>query len=334
MDGITEALLENSKAAIMGCIEIHNKPNFSYRYEVCTILAINGWELLLKAYINENCPDIRIIRKDNTSKPFLDCLSIVSSKTGKDFRPTDENLKRLYDFRCHIIHFYKDSLDSIIYSLLSMSVTFYNDFSKLHFNVDLTESSNLILLPIGFKPLLSPIDFLSNKSEIEKSSLFVQDFIKSIITSTETLHAEGLRDSIFSSFNMAVVNENRVKNADIIAGITKDSSESKLTVPNILSDVIITDDVNAKKIRIEEQSLFLTKYKLTYSDVVDDCRILYSDFKQNAKFNRIMSDLKSNDNYHKKRYLDIINKTGSGKDFYSSDIFNELEKHYTKTVTN
>ena len=34
---------------MVAAIEIYNKPGFPYRNESFTILAINGWELLLKA---------------------------------------------------------------------------------------------------------------------------------------------------------------------------------------------------------------------------------------------------------------------------------------------
>ncbi len=45
----SEELLERAIAATLAAIEIYNKPNFLYREETFTILAINGWELLLKA---------------------------------------------------------------------------------------------------------------------------------------------------------------------------------------------------------------------------------------------------------------------------------------------
>ena len=48
---IALSLLRNSKTAMFAAIEIHNKPVFTYRYEVTTMLVINAWELLLKAYI-------------------------------------------------------------------------------------------------------------------------------------------------------------------------------------------------------------------------------------------------------------------------------------------
>ncbi len=116
---IAESLVENSKSAIIGCVELHNKPIFPYRYEICTILAINGWELLLKAYIAQNHPEIKLIRKDNYSKPFEECVSFMSSQLGKPFLAIEENLNRLYEYRCHIIHFYKENIDTILYSLFS-----------------------------------------------------------------------------------------------------------------------------------------------------------------------------------------------------------------------
>jgi hypothetical protein len=262
MNAITESLIENSKSAIIGCVELHNKPVFNYRYEVCTILAINGWELILKSYIAENCPEIKLIRKDGSSKPFDECVAAVSNKIGVKFRATEENLNKLYEYRCHIIHFYKDKIDTILYSLLHKSILFYNNFLKTHFNIDLAEETNLMLLPIGFKPFASPVDFLSKQSELEKSSNAVQTFIRSIVTSTERLINEGIEDSILTGFNIAIINENRIKNADIIAGITKNESESKLSISNVLGAIKITNDENAKKVIIEEESLFKTRFKI------------------------------------------------------------------------
>ena len=128
MKNITEALLENSKAAIISCIELHNKPLFTYRYEVCVILVINAWELLLKAYIAQNHSEVRLIQKDGHSKPFEECVSFVASILGKSFMAIEENLNIIYDFRCHIIHFYKDNIDPILYTLLHKNIIFYNSF--------------------------------------------------------------------------------------------------------------------------------------------------------------------------------------------------------------
>lgn len=329
MNAITESLIEHSKSAIIGCVELHNKPVFRFRYEVCTILAINGWELLLKAYIAENHSDIKLIRKDGTSKSFEECVSFVSSQRGFDFRAVEENLNKLYEFRCHIIHFYKDQIDTILYSLLHKSIIFYNNFLQTHFNVDLAEETNLMLLPIGFKPFATPVDFLSKQSDLKDSSNAVQMFIKSIITSTENLIKEGIEESILTNYNIAVINENRIKNADIIAGITKDETVSKLSVPNVLGSFKVTNDESAKKVNIQEETLFKTIYTIPYYGVIKQARSMFSDFKQGARFNRIMREIKQNPSIHRKRFLDVVNKTGIGKDYYSTEVFLELGKHFT-----
>lgn len=329
MKPLSESLLENSKSAIMSCVELHNKPTFNYRYEICTMLCINGWELLLKAYINEDFPSVRLILKDGTTKPFEECVKFVSSQKGTSFRTTEENLMRLYDFRNNIIHFYKENIGVILYSLIHKSILLYNSFLKENFNIDLADETNLYLLPIGFKPFTNPVDFLRNDSDLSKSSNAVTTFIKSIVDSTTLLESEGVDEAILTGFSVAVVNENRIKNADIIVGITKDKNEAKVLISNDLGMYNITNDAAAKKIQIEEESLFKTIYVLSYYQVRNKCHEIFSDFKQNAKFNKIMKSLKDNPTFHKKRYLDFVNKTGVGQDWYTHAIFEELKKNYT-----
>ena len=46
---IYESLIDKSLGSMLSAIEIYNKPDFKYREETFVILAINSWELLLKA---------------------------------------------------------------------------------------------------------------------------------------------------------------------------------------------------------------------------------------------------------------------------------------------
>ena len=48
------SLLDKSINSMLSAIEIYNKPNFSYREETFAILAVNSWELLLKAILLKN----------------------------------------------------------------------------------------------------------------------------------------------------------------------------------------------------------------------------------------------------------------------------------------
>src|ERR1700690_1799047 len=110
---IEMALLGNAKSAMFAAIEIHNKPIFPYRYEVCTLLVVNAWELALKAYIAKKVKSVRLIKKDGTAKPFVECIACVSSELGKTFDPIRYNLEILYDYRNNIAHFYSEDMDVI-----------------------------------------------------------------------------------------------------------------------------------------------------------------------------------------------------------------------------
>lgn len=134
---IAKSLVANSKSAILSAIEIHNKPLFPYRYEICVLLIINAWELLLKAYIYKFIPPAKLFKKDGTTKTFDECLSCVLSTLGEKFSASYESITLLYRYRNSIAHFYSEDIDLIIFSLIKPNVSFYAKFLKEHFKVDL-----------------------------------------------------------------------------------------------------------------------------------------------------------------------------------------------------
>lgn len=333
MKEILDKLLLNSKSSQLACIEIHNKPIFPFRYELCAILNINSWELLLKSFIIKHYPKVKVIYADGTTKPFDECLAFVAGELGKDFSVVRQNLEKIYEYRCNTIHFYQDDIDILLFSLLSKNILLYHEFLLKYFGIDIASETNLILLPIGFKKPVSPIDFLSNASQIEKSSKAVQSFVKSIIKSTEQISDEGIEDSIMFSFKMSLINESRIKNADVVAAITKDKKKAAIGVENVIGKFVLADDENeegVKRIKIDEDNLFRTVYTQTYHDVTETCKKLFSDFKLNNAFNSKLKKLKNKPQFHKPRYLNLDNPKGGVKDYYSEKIYDELAKEYNK----
>jgi hypothetical protein len=71
MKSRSKQVLDKSIDAMISAIEIYNKPSFNYREEAFSILAINSWELLLKARIlqldgkNRLAAIIKYYRKKN-----------------------------------------------------------------------------------------------------------------------------------------------------------------------------------------------------------------------------------------------------------------------------
>ena len=176
---VSAALLGNAKSAMFAAVEVHNKPIFKYRYEVCTLLVINAWELVLKAYINNHLKSVTLIRKDGTTKPFLECIACVSSAMGKSFEPSRHNLEILYEYRNRVAHFYPDDLEIVVLGLLKASVLFC-EFIETQFDEKLYEEANLLLLPIGFTKPISPLDFISDQSAAKNCSGEVKAFLEFI----------------------------------------------------------------------------------------------------------------------------------------------------------
>lgn len=327
---LDSALLGNAKSAIFAAVEVHNKPIFPYRYEVCTLLVVNAWELALKAYIAKNLESVRLVRKDGTAKPFSECVSCVSSEIGKSFDPVRYNLEILYEYRNKIAHFYRENLDIVVLGLLKASVVFFTQFVEAHFGEKLYEEANLILLPIGFTKPISPLDFISNQSSAKHCSDEVKGFLGSIKKSAEALQAQGVEDSIIINYSLTLVNESRIKNADLTAAINNAIPQSNvIVVHNMISGATLTNDPSAKEVRLSEETVFCTVFTESYGDVVRTARVRFDDFIQNERFNRIMRELKKNPAIKRTRLLDPRNPEGGRKDFYHRRIYEELARYYT-----
>ena len=80
---ILNNLIKNSISAYYAAIEIHNKPQISYRYETVTLLIINAWELALKAYMRKYVKNRSIFTKDNHTISIDKTLSYVSEHLNK-----------------------------------------------------------------------------------------------------------------------------------------------------------------------------------------------------------------------------------------------------------
>jgi hypothetical protein len=268
--------------------------------------------------------------EDGTTKPFPECVACVASDLGKVFEPTRYNLEILYEYRNKVAHFYPDDLDIVVLGLLKCSVLFFTEFIETHFGDKIYEEVNLILLPIGFTKPVSPLDFISNRSAAKDCSEGVRTLLRMIAKSSEALQAQGINDSVVVNYSMALFNESRIKNADLIAAISNATpQESVLVVHNVIARANFTTDPSAKQIRLSEESIFSTIFTETYGDVLATCRKMFGDFSQNARFNTIMQELKKDPNLRKRRPLDPKTPDGCGKDFYNKRIYDQLATHYT-----
>lgn len=324
---VVKSLLKNAEAALFASIEIHNKPIFSYRYEVCTILIINAWELSLKAYIYKFLPQVKLFHKDGTSKPFLECLDCVASNLKKELFLANESLKTLYEYRNDIVHFYGEKIDSIMFALLQKNIIILSSFLKKYFFIDLSVKTDLILLPIGFKKIISPIDFLSNDSYIKEASSEVKRFLDRLVERVNKLEKGGIKDSILVTYSMGLENVNRINNADIIAAI--DNKNDKLNKIKIDKFQISTEP-GSKKIKIDDEDELFKKIFTESRSAVG--KYMRDNFicKNDKRYYSIRKNFEKNPNLFKIRFTYPNQPEKGGTPFFSKQIYKEFEKFYKR----
>jgi hypothetical protein len=229
-----------------------------------------------------------------------------------------------------VAHFYSEDIGVIVLGLLKASVLFFTGFLEEQFGVKLYEEANLILLPIGFTKPASPLDFISDQSALKHCSAEVKSFLQRIKKSSEALQSQGIDESVIVNYSIALFNESRIKNADLTAAINNSVPQGNvIAVHNVISEAQLTNDPSAKQVRLSEDSIFSSIFTETYADVLRIARERFVDFIQNARFNKIMGELKKNPSIKRTRYLNPKNPNGGAKDFYHRRIYDELAKHYT-----
>lgn len=241
--GVKKLLLDASQAAMFAGIEIHNKPNISYRYPTAIILIINAWELALKAYVYKFIGKKKIYEDDEKHTiSFKKANGLVKESiitTDKNYLAVYANLEKLNEYRCSNVHYANSDLDPVIFMLMAKAVLNYHEFLKKHFNKDVSNSDNLIILPVGFKLPFDPIEYL--KQDYGETQ---NDFVNDVIQSIRDLKDNDIEDSIVIGFSVFTESIKKVSNADIVAAIDQANGTVQLT-----RMYRITDDPTAPLVR-------------------------------------------------------------------------------------
>lgn len=328
MARITKAIkfLRKAEAALMAAIEIYNKPNFQYREETFAILALNAWELILKAkLIGEKGNDVRclyVYEKHKTKagqqsqKLYLkknragNVLTIGLIRVIADLEnktpvristAIKKNIDALIEIRNNAIHYVNASpqLAKQVLEIGTASVKNFIELAKAWFDNDLS-NYNIYLMPIGFV------------STSQATALAWSAGEKNLVRYL----AELVRDS----------EENVGADYHVSLAVNLSFTRSSKDTAAILA---VTDDPNAPKVQLTEENIRKT-YPWDYAELTSRLKKRYIKFKCNAKYHRIRKPLMTDSRFVKSRYLDPANTKSSKKDFYNSNILREFDKHYTR----
>lgn len=109
-------MLKNSIATYFAAIEKHNKPDFSYlyRYETITLLLMNAWELILKAFVKKYIKSKNIFIKDGHTISIDKAIDYTEEYINilelKSFSAVRGNLFLIEKYRNNIVHYYNKNM--------------------------------------------------------------------------------------------------------------------------------------------------------------------------------------------------------------------------------
>jgi hypothetical protein len=317
MKARSKELLDRAIAAMVAAIDVYNKPDFPYRSESFMILALNGWELLLKAKwlaYNNNRLSSLYVHQDKSSKknrrykrtrsgnPFTYSLDYLANRMV-DQKVFDENARKnlevLTELRDTAVHFYHRSpelsehLQEVGMACLKNFVSAVQDW----FGEDLSR----------FNFYLMPLSFVSPPSALEAVHLNKEErgFLRYISNLKPDNEDPGARYSIAVNVEIRFVRSKAV-NAPTVR---------------------ITNDPNAPAVRLTEEQI-RERYPWDFAELTKKCRERFSDFKIDQKYHQIRRQLEADSHFAHTRRLDPGNPKSSKKIFYNTSILNEFDKHY------
>lgn len=317
-------LFEKAVAAITSAVEIYNKPAFRYRDETFSLLALNAWELLLKARVvqvnggKQNTIFVYEKRKTKTgllsSKEYLkrsrsnNPMTIgIRSAIGKlDLHAPSQlpdavknNIEALIEVRDCSSHFFATSI-ALRRQLLEVGTAAVRNFvwyGRKWFNRDLSDELQ-ILLPIGFVNVGGTL-VIASTEEKRLLQCIGELAASSAASETSDLH-----------FQTAI--DIQIKKS----GCTDTPA------------VKITNDPSATPVVLVEENL-AQLFPWTYDELNKRCKQRYADFSANQKYQNLRKMIAGDNKLCKVRLLDPANPKGINKPFYSPNVLAFFDKHYT-----
>lgn len=319
----SDRLLERAEAALVSAIEAYNKPDARYRDEAFAILALNAWELLLKAQLlrlGANDPRVlydyerrRTRTGDWSSRTYLRMnrtgnvrtVSIAEAINRLVDRGTSVhdavrgNIDLLTAVRDNSIHFVAGpDLSRMVLEVGTAAIRNFVELEKRWFSRDLSRYA-LYLMPIGFLATPHASAVISGEEQNVISYL-----ARRSAELAETHDGADLHVMLHVDISMR-----RVTDASASVALTRNAAEADAVVQ------LAEEDIRRQ-------------YPWDYNGLLDRLRPRYLDFKTNSKFHAIRRPLMADPRFVATRLLDPGNPRSVKKDFYNPNILTQFDAHY------
>lgn len=318
-----QKFVEKSHAAMVGAIEVYNKPTFAYREETFCILGINAWELLLKAKLlkegknDPKCIQVReprklksggkstkhmTVKKNRTGNPLTLQLSACVVELAKSNTPINQqtslNLDALIDVRDNATHFIVPSalLQRNVLELACANVRNYVTLSKEWFDKDFSDSLSLAL----------PVAFFHGADEV--GAVVITKDEKRLIDRLQSIASSADADGAYS---IAVRVDVRFHRSTL----------------STAANVQVTRDAEALSVRLDEDQM-RERFPWTFEDLKLQLKRRAPDIKFNSEFYAIRKPLMGDNSLVHSRLLDPANPKSSKKDFYNPNMRDRILNAY------
>ena len=316
------SLLDKSIASMLSAIEIYNKPNFQYREETFAILAVNAWELLLKAIIlKQNKYKLRSLY---VLKPYVNKAGVKSTTKKFIDKNRSGNPKTISIIEALAILESQKYLTSNLCSNIDAIIELRDN--SIHFtNID---NISRQVQELGFACIKNYISLIREKDieiEISKYNFYLMPlaYVASNVVS-ESILTDETKNYLFLVKSKIVGEDSSDQNYDIAITIDIDFKKG-----NSFNSLGFTYDENGVKIALTEENI-RQRYPWDNAELIRRCKERYSDFVQNKNWNSIRKEIKTKKKLFRERVLDPGNPKSAKKGFYSTNVFSLLDKHYTR----
>lgn len=311
-------LLERAIAAMLAAIEIYNKPTFPYRAESFMILAVNAWELLVKAkwladhsnrlsslYVRQGRGiQKRRIKRTAAGNPMTFGLDYIADKL-RETKSLDENacdnLRILSELRHSAVHFYhlNPQLAERLQEIGAAAVRNFRSAVADWFKDNLSRH-NVYLMPLAFvSPSVTRVVALTTEEK---------RFLKYL--TDQTSNAEQRLESNYAVTMNVEVRFVKSKSSDAMA-------------------VRVTADPTAPAVRLTEEEV-RERYPWGYYELTKRCQERYTNFKIDQKYHVARKAAESDSRYAHVRQLDTKNPHSPKKTFFSTAMIEKLDTQYER----
>ncbi|BCX11793.1 MAG: hypothetical protein KatS3mg067_0731 [Thermosynechococcus sp.] len=321
MKARSRELLNRAIAAMVAAIDVYNKPDFRYRAESFTILALNAWELLLKAKwlaMNRNRLSSLYVRQGGGSKrprykrtrsgsPFTHSADYLAKKLTEQ-KVLDEacrkNLEALAELRDTVVHFYHNSpeLAERVQEIGMATVKNFAAAVQDWFKENLSRF-NFYLMPLSFvAPPRTAEAVELNKEE--------KDFLRYVNRLDSGDSDPNGKYSVTINIELRFVRSKSVS----------------------ANPVRVTNDPNAPALRLTDEQI-RERYPWDYRRLTEECKQRYANFKVDKKYHQLRKSWESDQRFAHVRHLDPQKPESPKKIFYSQAILSEFDKQYEPRLT-